>query len=110
MTSPILVTGGTGTLGRQVVERLRNGGHELRVLSRHLQAPADGVEYVIGDLMQDVGIDAAVKDAGIIVHCAGSQKGDDLATANLVKAASRAGQPHLVYISVVGADRVPVVS
>jgi uncharacterized protein YbjT (DUF2867 family) len=31
MTSPILVTGGTGTLGRQVVPRLRDAGGEVRV-------------------------------------------------------------------------------
>jgi len=41
------------------------------------------------------------------VHCAGGRKGDDRATANLVQAASYAGARHLVYISVVGADRVP---
>lgn len=34
MTKPILVTGGTGTLGRVVVERLLAGGHEVRVLTR----------------------------------------------------------------------------
>ena len=34
MTSPILVTGGTGTLGRLVVPRLRDAGHDVRVLSR----------------------------------------------------------------------------
>jgi uncharacterized protein YbjT (DUF2867 family) len=34
MASPILVTGGTGTLGRQVVPRLREAGGEVRVLSR----------------------------------------------------------------------------
>ena len=48
--------------------------------------------------------------AEIIVHCAGSSKGDEEATRNLVRAASRAGTRHLVYISVVGADRIPVVS
>jgi uncharacterized protein YbjT (DUF2867 family) len=42
------------------------------------------------------------------VHCAGSSKGDEDKALNLVRAASRAG--HLVYISVVGADRIPVVS
>jgi len=110
MTSPILVTGGTGTLGRQVVRRLRDSGHDVRVLSRHAQSPADGVEYVLGDLSGNIGIEAAVSGVGVIVHCAGGQKGDDLTTANLVRAASRAGEPHLVYISVVGADRVPVVS
>ncbi|HZI96062.1 MAG TPA: NAD(P)H-binding protein, partial [Actinomycetales bacterium] len=35
-------------------------------------------------------------------------KGDDEATRNLVRAASRAGVQHLVYISVIGADRVPL--
>src|SRR5215208_536434 len=34
MTSPILVTGGTGTLGRHVVPRLRKAGRDVRVLSQ----------------------------------------------------------------------------
>ncbi|WP_229356786.1 NAD-dependent epimerase/dehydratase family protein, partial [Streptomyces sp. UNOB3_S3] len=33
-TSTILVTGGTGTLGRLVVPLLREAGREVRVLSR----------------------------------------------------------------------------
>jgi uncharacterized protein YbjT (DUF2867 family) len=45
-----------------------------------------------------------------IVHCAGSSKGDEDKTRNLVQAASRTGAPHLVYISVVGADRIPIAS
>ena len=63
-----------------------------------------------GDLATGEGIEAAVDGAEIIVHCAGSSKGDEDKTRNLVRAASRAGTRHLVYISVVGADRVPVVS
>ena len=106
----ILVTGGTGTLGRQVVPRLLDAGGDVRVLSRRGREAADGVEYVQGDLLKDEGVQAAVDGAGIIVHCAGGRKGDDEATRNLVRAASRAGAPHLVYISVVGADRIPVVS
>jgi len=38
----------------------------------------------------------------------GTTKGDDVATQNLVDAAARSGRPHLVYISVVGAERMPV--
>ena len=110
MTSPILVTGGTGTLGRQVVPRLRDAGCDVRVLSRRARAAVDGIEYVTGDLLTDEGIQAAVDGAGIIVHCAGGRTGDDEAARNLVRAASRAGAQHLVYISVVGADRIPVVS
>ena len=110
MTSRILVTGGTGTLGRQVVPRLREAGCDVRVLSRRTREAADGIEYVTGDLLKDEGTQAAVDGAGIIVHCAGGAKGDDEATRNLVRAGSLAGTQHLVYISVVGADRIPVVS
>ncbi|HUZ55513.1 MAG TPA: NAD(P)H-binding protein [Streptosporangiaceae bacterium] len=110
MTARILVTGGTGTLGRQVVPRLRDAGCDVRVLSRRAHDAADGVEYVTGDLLTGEGIQAAVDGAAIIVHCAGSSKGDDEATRNLVRAASGSAVQHLVYISVIGADRVPLVS
>jgi len=110
MTSDILVTGGTGTLGRLVVGRLQDTGGKVRVLSRRGREAGEGIEYVTGDLATGEGIDAAVDGAGIIVHCAGSNKGDDDKARHLVRAAARAGTRHLVYISVVGADRVPVVS
>ncbi|HEX8855301.1 MAG TPA: NAD(P)H-binding protein [Thermoleophilaceae bacterium] len=106
----ILVTGGTGTLGRHVVPRLRDSGHDVRVLSRQARGPDEGVEYVTGDLDTGEGVELAVEGADVVVHCAGSTKGDEDKARNLVAAASRAGAPHVVNISVVGADRVPVVS
>ena len=108
--APILVTGGTGTLGRLLVPRLQAAGRAVRVLSRTAHEPANGVEYVSGDLTTGEGIDAAVDGVEVIVHAAGASKGDEHTTATLVRAAERAGVRHLVYISVVGADRVPVVS
>jgi uncharacterized protein YbjT (DUF2867 family) len=110
MTSRILVTGGTGTLGRHVVPRLRDAGCKVRVLSRRSREDGEGIEFVTGDLAMSEGIDAAVEGVEIIVHCAGSSKGDEAKALNLVRAASRAGARHLVYISVVGADRIPLVS
>jgi len=107
---PILVTGGTGTLGRLVVPRLRDAGGTVRVLSRRSREAEDGIEFVTGDLATGEGIEPAVEGAGIIVHCAGSSKGDEDKALNLVRAASGAGARHLVFISVVGADRIPVVS
>ena len=106
----IVVTGGTGTLGRPLVARLREAGRQVRVLSRHEGEAAEGVERVTGDLIAGEGVDAAVGAAEVIVHCAGTRgaKDDEVQTRNLVAAAARAGRPHLVFISVVGADRVPV--
>ena len=110
VASPILVTGGTGTLGRLVVARLRDAGRDVRVLSRHGREGGEGIEFVTGDLAKGEGIGAAAEGAEIIVHCAGSSKGDDDKARHLVRAASQAGARHLVYISVVGADRVPMAS
>ena len=109
-TGRVLVTGGTGTLGRHVVARLRDAGADVRVLSRHSHDPEEGGEFVTGDLVSGEGIDAAVDGAGVIIHCAGNGRGDEQTNLNLVRAASGAGARHLVYISVVGADRVPIVS
>ncbi|MFJ8536742.1 SDR family oxidoreductase [Streptomyces sp. NPDC093591] len=98
----ILVTGGTGTLGRLVTERLRADGHEVRVLSRHAQP------YAVDLRKGGAGLDAAVAGVHTIVHCASSPGGgDEEAAAHLIAAARRAGVRHLVYISIVGIDRVP---
>ena len=110
MTSPILITGGTGRLGRHVVASLRKEDRELRVLSRHPHKDADGIEYVTGDLLEDEGIQGALDGVGTVVHLAGTSRGDDEVTRNLVRAAARAEVRHLVNVSVVGADRVPIES
>jgi uncharacterized protein YbjT (DUF2867 family) len=110
MASPILVTGGTGTLGRLVITRLLQAGGELRVLSRRSREDAGGVEFVTGDLTTGDGIEAAVTGTEIIVHCAGTAKGDEDKARHLARASLRAGARHLVFISVVGADRVPIAS
>ncbi len=108
MSAPILLTGGTGTLGSQVLPLLLAAGHPVRVLSRSQREDTPGVEYVTGDLGTGAGVDAAVAGVEIVVHCAGSAKGDDVKARTLAVAAARAGVRHLVNMSVAGADRVPV--
>src|SRR5262249_5625554 len=110
VTSPILITGGTGTLGRVIVQKLHARGHEIRVLSRKPQPAQEGIQFAIGDLTTGQGAESAVAGVDVIVHCAGTNSGDEDKTRNLVKAARGAGVRHLVYISVVGADRVPIAS
>jgi uncharacterized protein YbjT (DUF2867 family) len=110
MTAPILVTGGTGTLGKHVVPALLAEGRAVRVFTRQTREAQERLEFVKGDLSSGEGIEAALEGAEIVVHCAGSSKGDEIKARHLVRAASGAGVKHLVYISVVGADRIPVVS
>ena len=89
------------------VRRLSDAEHDVRVLTRRTDKDKAGVRFVTGDLLSGTGIDAAVDGVATIIHCAGSSKGDEVATQNLVDAAARADRPHLAYISVVGAERIP---
>ncbi|GAC1651027.1 MAG: NAD(P)H-binding protein [Herpetosiphon sp.] len=106
----VLVTGGSGTLGRLVVRQLVDGGHHVRVLSRHATPGlSDLTEVVGGDLVSGVGLHAAVANVDAIVHCASApqdaQAVDVAGTRRLVEAARATGAPHMVYPSIVGADR-----
>ena len=95
------MAGGTGTLGQVVVDRLLASGADVRVLSRGRRRHRRGeVEHVRGDLRTGAGLDAAVSGVDTIVQCAEHVH-------HLVAAAKRADSPHLVYISIVGIDRVP---
>jgi len=110
MSSPILVTGGSGTLGRLVVPRLRETGRDVRVLSRSARKLGPGVEVVEGDLMTGAGVRAALDGVDTVLHLAGTAKDDDVKARSLTQAAAATGVGHVVFVSVVGADRVPVVS
>ncbi|WP_068279017.1 SDR family oxidoreductase [Aldersonia kunmingensis] len=117
MTQRILVTGGTGTLGRDLVERLVATDAVVRVLSRRgepaagADAPtwAGSVEWARGDLSTGEGIAGAVGgDVDVVVHCATTQGKKDVdATRTLIEALSTWPDTHLIYISIVGVDRVP---
>jgi uncharacterized protein YbjT (DUF2867 family) len=109
---PVLVTGGTGTLGRHVVRRLLAGGRRVRVMSRRPRAADDHEPYLwaTADLVTGAGVATAVADVPVIVHCATRNGGKDVtATQQLVEAARRTGRsPHLVFVSIVGIEHVPL--
>jgi uncharacterized protein YbjT (DUF2867 family) len=108
MSSPILVTGGTGDIGRHTVPLLRAAGRDVRILTRHPRDGEPGIEYVEGDTVEGTGLDRALDGIETVLHLAGGAKGDDIAARNLVAAARGAGTRQLVLISVVGADRMPI--
>jgi uncharacterized protein YbjT (DUF2867 family) len=110
---PVLVTGGTGTLGRALVRTLLDDGRAVRVLSRRGPTPAapTAVEWRTGDLLTGEGVREAVDGVGAVVHCASDPRHPDRdldAAAQLLLAARTAQVPHLVYISIAGVDRVPL--
>ena len=106
MNARILVTGGTGTIGRRLVPLLAERGAVVRMLTRH--APAGAEDHVAGDVMTGAGLDVAMAGEAVVVHLAGAAKGDEVAAANVVAAAERAGVRHVLTLSVVGAGRMPI--
>ena len=67
----VLVTGGTGTLGRAVVDTLVKSGYTVRVLSRHTRPPqGPDVEWAQADLATGQGLAAAVAGVDTIIHAA----------------------------------------
>ena len=99
----ILVTGGTGSLGRPTVELLRAAGHHVRVLSRKT-----GRDHVFGNLTTGEGLAAALEGVSTVLHLATAANSKDRAqTSNIIDASRVAGVSHLIYISIVGVDVIP---
>jgi uncharacterized protein YbjT (DUF2867 family) len=101
----VLVSGGTGVLGRRVVERLGSEGIMARVLSRSGRPGT-----IRGDLLTGEGLEPAVRGIDTIIHCASSpfskaRQVDVEGTGRLLEAAAKVGVSHLAYISIVGIDR-----
>jgi farnesol dehydrogenase len=71
---PILLTGGTGYLGRWILRALRARGREVRLLAREPAGCGDlagpGVEVVRGDVTDRASVEAACRGAGAVVHAA----------------------------------------
>src|SRR5260221_11948631 len=107
----ILVTGGAGRLGRLVVKQLSAAGYPVRGMSRRARPGDDwpGAEWKQADLETGAGLAEAVQGMDVVVHAAG--KGtwqiDFEGTRRLLDAAREAGVSHVVYISIVGIDKVP---
>ena len=114
----ILVTGGTGVIGRPAVDRLVARGHSVRLLSRHAERDVAGWEEGVESWPGSVGDAATVEGAAggceAVLHIAGIVQEDPPevtfaainveGTRRLVKEAERAGVRRFVYLSSLGAD------
>lgn len=109
--APVLVTGGTGSLGRAVVTELRARSVPVRSLSRHPH-PEDP-DVVRGDLSTGDGLQEAVLGARAVIHCATnafkSRAVDVDGTRRLLDLIEGVSpEAHLVYISIVGCADNPL--
>jgi uncharacterized protein YbjT (DUF2867 family) len=111
----VLVTGGTGMLGRHVVTTLIKNGHIARIMSRARQPDSlvAGTEWAWANLENGQGISEAVRGVGTIIHAATSpfrrmQQVDLDGSRLLIEQACAAGVSHVIYISILGIDRIPL--
>jgi uncharacterized protein YbjT (DUF2867 family) len=105
----VLVTGGTGTLGREIVPRLLAGDYQVRVMSRRAQGASAKVEWAQANLSDGTGLAEAVQGVDAIIHAASSPMGSKVdidGTQSLLRHAKNAGVSHLVYISIAGIDKM----
>lgn len=101
----IVVIGGSGVLGSQVVRRLGEHGHNAVPAS-----PRTGVNTLTGEGLAD-----ALAGADVVVDVSNSPSFDDdpamefftTSTTNLLAAAKAAGVHHYLAVSIVGADQLP---
>ncbi len=68
----ILITGGSGFLGRNLIERLIHEGHEVSCLDRYIAPFLEeyGVRTIQGDIYEQVAVEEAVKGMDVVVHMA----------------------------------------
>lgn len=100
----IAVAGGTGVLGRQVVEAVRRRGLTAVVIARSV-----GVDLVSGEGLDEAlaGVDAVVDVSNVVaLRAKPAIAFFEAATGNLLAAGERAGVRHHVAVSIVGCDRV----
>jgi uncharacterized protein YbjT (DUF2867 family) len=101
----IVIIGGTGLIGSQLTNRLRQPGHEVIAAS-----PASGVNTITGEGLNDV-----LKDTQVVVDVANSPSFEDkdvmeffqTSGRNLLAAEKSAGVKHHVALSIVNCDGLP---
>lgn len=100
----IAIAGGTGTLGRYVVDAVLAAGHEPTVISR-----SRGIDVITRE-----GLDDALRGTTVVIDVTNMTTVSErkstaffqTATRNLIDAGQRAGVTHHVVLSIVGIDRV----
>jgi uncharacterized protein YbjT (DUF2867 family) len=113
----LLVVGGTGTLGRQIVRRALDEGHEVQCLVRSFQRAAFlrewGAQLFRGNLCQPESLAAALEGIEVVIDAATARPSDTAekvdwqGKVNLIKAAKAANIQQFVFFSILDAEKYP---
>ncbi len=110
----VLVTGGTGFVGRNVVRQLGQAGWRVRILARQApDPPLDNprVQYHSGNVLEAASVRAAAQGCYAIIHLVGIiqetrtqsfEQAHVLATQNVLHAGQAAGVKRYIHISALG--------
>ena len=108
----ILLTGATGHLGRALARAVVGRGHTVRVLSRRPVPAGSKLPWVSADLGTGEGLREAVGGMDAVVHAASDPRNaavvDVEGTGRLAAAAREAGVAHVVFVSIVGIEKIPL--
>ena len=110
----VLVTGATGDLGRALLASPAARSVRLLAQSRTRRegVPSAGIEWVRADLASGDGLAGALQGVDAVIHAASdahrASEVDVSGTRRLTEAAREVGTRHLVYVSIVGIDRIPL--
>lgn len=106
----ILVLGGSGTVGSEVVRGLLEKNHEVKVLTRNAEKAKnlpDGVQAVIGDLLEVETVRRIFNDVDSVFLLNGSSPAESQEGIMAVNGARMAGVKRLVYLSAMGLEDAP---
>jgi len=115
----LLVVGATGTLGRQIVRRALDEGHEVQCLVRSFQRGGFlrewGAQLIRGNLCRPESLPAALEGVDAVIDAATARPTDAIkqvdwdGKVNLIKATKDAGVRRFVFISILDAEKYPQV-
>ena len=107
--------GGCGFIGSYITDAMLEDGHQVRILSHTpeaLRAPLADVEYHMGDVADQVAVDAALRGIDVVVHAvsttvpgtsnndpAGDVRGNLIACVQLLELMRKHGIPRIIYLS-----------
>lgn len=104
----LAITGGTGFVGRHLIDAALAQGHMVRALTRSPRPPRDGVQWIYGSLEKPLALAQLVAGADAVIHVAGTINAPDRAgfalgnvdgTLAMIDATRQAGIRRFVHVS-----------